>query len=142
MFTRTYLTTNTELNRMLDRARRDGFLSRLYWFIEVKLPGSKTRSGKPVLQAASWPKTYIPIIAVGDCPEISRNWAEILRAMFEDGNRGTGCEHALALTDAERLDGLDSYEFGVEWDCVCAACGSVWQSTAANEEWCGCVLTN
>jgi hypothetical protein len=140
MLARTYLTTNTELNRMLDRAKRDGFLSRLYWFIEVKLPGSKTRCGKPVLQAASWPKTCVPVILVGGDPEVSRQWAELLKALFEAGNLGTGCEHALALTDKERLDGLEWYEWGDVWDCVCGECGAVFASSVPQEAWCGCVL--
>jgi hypothetical protein len=136
---RTYLTTNTELHRMLDRAKRDGFLDSLYWFVEVKIPGAKTRGGKPVLQAACWPGAWVPVVPVGSEPEVSRHWAEILKAMFEEGNAGTGCEHALALTDAERLAGLDWYEFGsAVWDCICCECGAVFASTAANADWCGC----
>jgi hypothetical protein len=45
---------------------------------------------------------------------------------------------ALALTNAEKLDGMDWYEFGREWDCICAQCGAVFRSTAANDKWCGC----
>ena len=136
---RTYLTTNAELKKLLAHATRTHTLHTLYWFVEVKLPGSKTRSGKPVLQAASWPKTWVPVIPVGDDPEISRCWAELLKALFEAGNRGTGCEHALALTDKGRLDGLEWYEWGDVWDCVCGECGAVFASSVPQEAWCGCV---
>jgi hypothetical protein len=40
MFDRTYLTTGTELRRMLARAASTNTLHRLYWFVEVKLPQS------------------------------------------------------------------------------------------------------
>lgn len=90
---------------MLDIARQRNTLTNLYW-----LPGSRTRSGKPVLQA------HIPVIPVGSDPEISRHYAEMLKVFFEDGNSGTGIEHALALTSAEKLVGMDWYEFGREWD--------------------------
>lgn len=139
LWERTYLTTPSDVRKMLDSARQRGQLDRLLWFVEVKLPGSCTRSGKAVLQAASWPKEHIPVIPVTCEPDISRHWAEMLKAMFESGNAGTGCEHALALTNAERLAGLDWYEFGsVEWDCICCNCGAVFRSTSANAEWCGC----
>jgi hypothetical protein len=75
---------------------------------------------------------------MGDCPQISGDFAVMLEALFEDGNRGTGCEHALALTDAESLAGLDWYEWGDPWDCVCGECGAVFGSTAPQEAWCGC----
>lgn len=135
---RTYLTTRTEVSKMLDIARQRNTLASLYWFVEVKLPGIRTRSGKPVLQAAGWPQAHIPVIPVGADPEVSRHYAEMLKAFFEDGNSGTGIEHALALTSAEKLVGMDWYEFGREWDCICAQCGAVFRSTVANDKWCGC----
>ncbi len=138
IFDRTYLTTKTEIAKILDTARRRNTLGQMYWFVEVKLPGSRTRSGKPVLQAAGWPQSHIPVIPVGCDPEISRHYAEMLKAFFEDGNRGLGIEHALALTNTERLDGLAWYEYGHEWDCICGECGAVFRSTVANDVCCGC----
>lgn len=135
---RTYLTTPTELKRMIARAVAGGHLHRLYWFVQVKIPGSRTRRSRSEIVAASWPKDWIPVIAVGGDPEISRCWADVLLELFVQGNRGTGIEHALCLTDEATLGNADWYEWGRVWDCVCAQCGAVFESTAANEDWCGC----
>lgn len=135
---RTYLTTATEIRKLLEIERRHNRLDHLYWFVEVKLPGSRTRSGKPVLQAACWPKEHVPVIPVGCDPDTSRHWAEMLKALFEDGNAGTGIEHALALTNAERMEGLDWYEWGQEFDCICETCGAVFKDTAPNAEYSCC----
>lgn len=137
IFARTALTTKTELSRMIARAVAGGHLHRLYWFVQVKLPSSRTRSGKAEIVAASWPKDHIPVIPLGDDPEVSRCWAELLLALFVDGNAGTGIEHALCLTDRATLGSADWYEFGAEWDVVCEGCGAVFRDTAPNAEyWC------
>lgn len=129
---RTDLTNKAELARMIARAVAGGHLHRLYWFVQIKIPGSRTRSGRAEIVAASWPKDHIPVVPMGDDPEVSRCWAELVKAMFEDGNRGSGIEHALCLTDRETLAGADWYEWGQEFDCVCETCGAVFRDTAAN----------
>lgn len=136
------LTANADLYRMINYAKRNGSLQRLYWFIEVMLPGHLTRSGKPVVQAACWPSVWTPEISVGLDPEVSRCWAEILMEMFVQGNADKGIErkhHALSLTIRERMEGLDWYEFGsTEFDCVCADCGAVFRDMAPDAEYSCC----
>lgn len=142
IFARTNLTTKTELARMVARAVAGGHLAKLFWFVQVKLPSARTRSGKPEIVAASWPKDQIPVVAMGDDPEISRCWAEMIMEMFVDGNRGTGItrkDHALCLTDRATLGEADWYEFGgQEWDVICETCGAVFRDTAPNAEYSCC----
>lgn len=132
IYERTYLTTKAEIKKLLASTSRE----RLFWFVECKLPGAAVQDGKPLLQAANYPQQWIPVIPVGEDSEQSEQYAQLLMALFRDGNPGRGIEYALALTNHEKLADKRWYEFGQNWDCICAECGQVFAWTAPEVNFC------
>lgn len=105
--------------RILASAGERGELDTLAWFVEM-------RTGPIQYAGAPWPGALVPVVAVGDDPEISRQWAEILAALFQTANRGR--EFALALTTWDLLEstGVQWYEWGMTaFDVVCEGCGAI-----------------
>jgi hypothetical protein len=137
IFDRTHFTPRKKLDRLIALATQAGDLPTLYWYVEAKVPGRMTTTGKPQLQAASWPDVWIPVLAVGPDPEISRHYIEILLEAFRASNSGQGIEFGLGLTAIDQLDGKRCYEWGDAcWDCVCVVCGGVFQETTPAVEIC------
>lgn len=139
---RAHLHTNANLTRIIDGAARMGELDRLYWMVEIKIAAALAGTKQPVIAAASYPLGWVPVIAVGSDPRLSRHYAEILLECLKAANRGRLIDFGLALTSTDVIStgGYQAYEWGeLLWDCVCKRCGAVWASTAANEKLCeGC----
>lgn len=76
--TRTTLTPKTTINRLLDAAKRAGDLDQLYWFVELRISPTLTGAKQPLIAAAAYPVGWTPIVPVGDDPQLSRHYAEIL----------------------------------------------------------------
>lgn len=139
MTTRTTLTTRSALNRLLAEAIAAGDLPNLYWFVEMRISPTLAGDKHPVISACAWPAGWVPVVAVGPDPVVSRHWADILLECMKSGNRGRLIEFGLALTTTQRMAAgrFPAYAWGeVRWDCVCVACGAVWVSTGINEEVC------
>lgn len=111
--------TKTMQRRVLDAASERGELSTLAWFVEMRI-GAVQHAGAP------WPGSLVPVVAVGDDPEISRQWAEVLAELFKTANRSK--EFAVALTTWDLLEstGVRWYEWGERsFDIVCEGCGAI-----------------
>jgi hypothetical protein len=137
---RTHLHTNANLIRILDGAALMGELSQLYWMVEIKIAAKLAGTKNPVIAAASYPLGWVPVVAVGSDPKRSRHDAELLLECLKSANRGRLIDFGLALTSRDVIDGggYQAYEWGdARWDCVCVACGAVWQSTGVGQEVCG-----
>lgn len=123
IFDRTHFLSNSRIRQLLAAAAADNELSYLYWYVEAKVPGRLSGTGRPQLQAASWPGPWIPVLPVGD-PAISRHWADLLVECFRVSN--PGIEFGLGLTMDELLFDKRAYAWGEErWDNVCVCCGAV-----------------
>lgn len=142
MAERSQLTTRSGLDRLLAAAIAQGQLPSLYWFVEMKLSPSLAGGKHPIVSACAWPRGWVPMVAVGPDPGISRHYADLLLECLKSENRGKLIEFGLGLTNSAKLAAarFPAYEWGeVRWDCVCVYCGAVWQSTTAGEEVCeGC----
>jgi hypothetical protein len=135
IFDRTHFLTNSRIKQLLAAAAADHELQYLYWYIEAKVPAKLTGTKAPQLQAASWPGMWIPVVAVGDDPAVSRHWAELLTECFRASNRGM--EFGLGLTMDELLAEKRVYEWGeAVFDNVCVCCGGVWQASTVGLELC------
>lgn len=135
IFDRTHFTTRRQLDNILAGAAAKDELDQLYWFVEMKLPGTRTTSGKMELAATRWPGKWVPIIPVGDDPYISRIWAELLATFFRLSN--PGIEFGLALTAADLAQQYACYEWGdPRWDNVCDACGAVMREAVIGVDIC------
>ena len=135
IFGRTHFTTRRQLDNILAGAAAKGELDQLFWFIEMKLPGTMTTTGKTELAATHWPGKWVPIIPVGDDPYISRIWAELLATFFRLSN--PGMEFGLALTAADLAQQYACYEWGdPRWDNICAVCGAVMVDNALGVDLC------
>lgn len=139
LFNRTHLHPAKALDRLLDGAKQAGELDRLYWMVEVKVAAALAGTKQPVIAAASWPLGWVPLVPVGNDPALSRHYADLLLECIKTGNRGRLIDCGLALTSTDVIEqgGYQVYEWGEPvWDCVCAQCGRVWQSTTISEEVC------
>lgn len=135
VFDRTHFQSRNQLQRILDGAAAKGELDLLYWFVEAKLPGARSTTGRPQLQAASWPGKWIPLVAVTENPQTSRHYAELLTECFRTSNRGI--EFGLALTAADIAERYRCYEWGDRcWDNVCVVCGAVVVDTTVGVDLC------
>lgn len=139
MSERDTLQSKKRLGRILADAQAAGELHQLYWFVEMRVSPSLSKLKRHIIAACAYPVGWVPVVPVGDDPTVSRHYAEALMECLKTGNRGRLLEFGLALTNQEIVDsGFQIYEWGAPvWDCVCAVCGAVWQSTTANEEICG-----
>lgn len=113
---------------VLDAANRENDLSRLYWFIEMRIPPqSRSKRFADGHCPAAWPEAHVPVIPVGNEPESSRAVADFLAAMVRANNPRI-MEASPALCDAESLAtaGCAWYVYGeTEFDTICYACGAV-----------------
>jgi len=144
IFARTHFTARKHLERLIELTTKAGDLGTLYWYVEAKLPGRMTSTGKPQLQAASWPDVWIPVIPVGPDPQISRHYIEILLEAFRASNGGQGIEFGIGLTSIDQIETKKVYEWGEQrWDCICELCGAVFQETTVGIEICAeCARTS
>lgn len=128
---RTQLHTPNDLKKILKQNSHR--LDRLCWCIEARWSSARSQSGKVELLIACHPDRFIPLIFVGCCPDVSREWADLLRQFFADSNKGRGLEFGLGLICLDEIpDNAPAYEWGrMEWDCVCKLCAAVFQSTNA-----------
>ena len=120
--------------RILDGAKRQHELHRLYWLVEIRWPLSAVK-GRTSLEKeakrytnACHPERWVPAIPVGPCPETSRHWAEMLCALFASSNRGRGMDFYPALADLDTLAGAPWYIYGEGLptrDQVCERCGGI-----------------
>lgn len=124
--------TKTWQRQIIAAAQRDGTLSTLYWFIEIALP---VRRGGGYCAVEH--RGGIPVIPVAPDPAISEQYADLLRSLFEDANRGVGVMFGLALTAIDVLDreyrktGKTWYIYGesrTSIDSICPECGAVWET--------------
>lgn len=105
--------------RILAAAAARSELDTLAWFVEMKI-GPVEHAGAP------WPGSLVPVVPVAGDAETSRQWAEILEALFKGAN--VGREFALALTSWDVLEatGVAWYEWGErKFDMVCPGCGAI-----------------
>lgn len=142
IFDRTHFLSNNRLKQLLTAAAADGELGRLYWYVEAKVPARLTGTGRIQLQAASWPGMWIPVIAVGADPVISRHWIDLLVEIFKASN--PGIEFGAGLTMDDLLFDKRAYEWDDPcWDNVCDRCGAVFPSTTIGVKLCAwCFLGN
>jgi len=119
--------------RIIAAATAQGTLGELCWFIQSYRPLSKSeRRGltqEQIVNAqyrtAAWPGDWVPYVPVGDCPNVSRIWAEMLAGMFAASNLDDYRFHAALCLRSELEKVPLRYEFGEPFDCVCAVCGAV-----------------
>ena len=119
--------------QILAAATAEGALDLLCWFIQSYRPLSKRdRRGltsEQIVDAqyktAAWPGDWVPYLPVGDHPQVSRAWADMLAEMFAASNPDDyRFSPALCLrSEVEKIP--RRYEFGEPWDCVCSVCGAV-----------------
>lgn len=91
-----------------------------------------------------FPRSYVPVVAMGSDDVESRHYADILRELFALVNRGRGFDFVVEVTDIHELrsGNWQWYEWGsVMWDCVCAECGRVFADTCPQLEICEECLT-
>ena len=121
--------------QIIREAQRRGELAQLAWFIqgERRLSKSERRGltseqiAAAQCRTASSPGQWVPYIAVGCQPWVSREWADMLAQMFAASNDEWKFSPALCLTS--ELDQIrQRYEFGDTWDCICSVCGAVFQA--------------
>lgn len=135
IFDRTHFLSKSQMQRILDAAAVENELHLIYWFVEAKLPSALSPTGRPQLQAASFPDKWIPVVAVGPAPATSRHYADLLVECFKASNRGI--EFGLGLTMAELLTNYRCYEWGdLCWDNVCVICGAVTKGSTVGVELC------
>ena len=119
--------------QILRVASVEGTLDLLCWFIQSYRPLSRhDRRGltqEQIVNAqyktAAWPGDWVPYLLVGDHPQVSRAWADMLAGMFAASNPDDyKFSPALCLrSEVEKIP--HRYEFGEPWDCVCCVCGTV-----------------
>ena len=139
MIERTHLTTGSALKRLLAEQIAAGNLADLFWFVEMRLPPSLAGGTHPIISACAWPRGWVPVVAVGPDPVVSRHYADLLLECIHTANRGRAIEFGLSLTTGQRIaaGGFPAYDWGdAVWDCVCAECGRVWGSTTVGDEVC------
>ncbi len=123
--------TKAMQRKILDGAKAKGELDQLAWFVEMKMRLDHV--------GAAWPGNLVPVVPVGDDPEVSRAWAEILTALFEDANRGRGLEFTPALTTWDVLNQGTPWYLFEAWagaDRVCPGCGAIGEDCLAIHELC------
>lgn len=133
--------TKTFQRQVITAATKDGTLATLYWFIEITLPMRRGGGFCAVEHRGG-----LPVIPVAPDPMVSETYAELLRAMFEDANRGDGLTFSLALT-AEDVITKECQKTGKSWyiygesrtafDSICPECGAVY-STEHWQPWACC----
>ncbi|MGB7206085.1 MAG: hypothetical protein WBD37_11480 [Anderseniella sp.] len=129
--------TRTRINQLLAGAKAVGDLGKLYWYIDCKMPASKTGLKKAIIAAAQYPGDMVPLIPVGSDPAVSEQEAIILLKCFRLANAGRGLEFALNLTAESIRNVCQSYVWGETlFDCICRDCGTVFPFTVA-EALCG-----
>lgn len=128
---------------ILNTARRQGELDRLFWYVEAEFPKKMLPAGIRRRQPAQWPHGCIPVLPVGSDPEESRVWVELLAELFSLDNRGRGITFSPSLTSVDLLTGLIWYEYGgdlppLEVDHVCPTCGQVSRGQVGKAPQCEC----
>jgi hypothetical protein len=130
--------TTKQKQEIIEIAQADGSLDSLYWIIEVDF-----RVGFGVKSAGVKVNDIVQVIPVAPCPDASEADAELLRALCERSQLGTGKKYHLALTDIEMLNarpGMDWCEWGDEHekvDNICPECGAV-HPTSYEDTWSCC----
>lgn len=129
--------TKTWQRKVVESAKQKGELCRLYWFVNVAVPGRHYDDRKSREQPGMFPKSTVPVIRIGADEIESRHHAETLAEIFAFVNRGRGFKVAVEITDADMLaNGWHWYEWGERWDCVCAVCGAVFSDTVPTLDCC------
>lgn len=91
--------------QIIDTARKDGTLDNLYWYVCLDLPLKYGSIANPISSGAKW-RGGVPVIRVAPDPAASEAEIELLRWLFEDGNRGQGIRFYYALTTKSLLDAI------------------------------------
>ena len=112
------LQSRTFQQKILTSAARDNFHG-LHWYIEARV-------SHRLIVPVCWPAHWVPLIPVAPDPQITRHYAEILRALIISNSDPHGYEFNIALTHDEALQNLATqcYTYG-ELDHICPWCAVV-----------------
>lgn len=130
--------TRTWQRRYLDHAKAHNDLHQTYWYVN----GSRGLFDFP----AMYPGEYLPVIPVGDDPEESRHWAELMALVFKSANPSLQFEPYLTHVEALEQTGVAWYEYPnspVQFDGICSRCGQIIEWTTVAGACCGecsCVI--
>ena len=137
--------TRTWQRKVIEQAKTAGDLPRLFWFIEMDVPAGLRPSPAARYMPATYPPGFVPVIPAGPDPDVQREYAEILCAVFETANRGRMISFAPTLTDTDLLSGFFWYEYGEqprqEIDHVCPYCGSISRAPVTARPACTCIYS-
>lgn len=111
------LQTRTFQQKVLAGAQ--GNYAGLHWYVEARV-------SHRLIVPVCWPDRWVPLVAVGNDPAISRQYVEILCALVASNSAHDGTEFNVALTHDEALHaaGTQWYAFG-EQDHICRWCAAV-----------------
>lgn len=123
--------TKARQKRLIEGARQKGKLDDLYWFVNAYIPGRYYNDGRPKVQPAMYPKTFVPVVRMFPDELTSRHDVDVLSEIFRFVNRGRGFDFAVEITDIHELrsGNWNWYDWGACWDCVCSVCGTVFADT-------------
>lgn len=93
--------TKTWQRKIVDSAKRKNELHRLFWFVNVAVPGRYHDDQKAREQPGMYPKGVVPVVRIGPDEVESRHHAETLAEIFAFVNRGRGFAVAVGITDAD-----------------------------------------
>ena len=141
MGTRLASQSRSTQRQIIDTARKDGTLDNLYWYVCLDLPLKYGSIANPISSGAKW-RGGVPVIRVAPDPAASEAEIELLRWLFEDGNRGQGIRFYYALTTKSLLDAICPgwYVWGeanTSIDNICPTCARI-HTTEHYEPWACC----
>lgn len=134
--------SRSDQKKIIARAKAQGELDDLFWYVSFDLPLRFGTLTKPKVSAGAKYKGEVPVIPAGPDTAASEAEIDLLRWLFEDGNRGEGLAFHAALTTRALLDSICPgwYVWGNEKtsiDITCPDCGQT-QTTEHHETWACC----